>query len=118
MSLFADTALLVLAAGRGTRFGSDKLSKMLHGEPLATHLLAHIAPLAFAQKVIVAGGQPWCHAYERAGFAVTQNRAPERGLSSSLHLALAESSAPNVLVLLAVSDDAAKVRVVEDNVPN
>lgn len=49
-------AAVVLAAGKATRFGSDKLSALLHGEPLLHHAIraARAAPV---ERVIVVGSE-------------------------------------------------------------
>ncbi|MEE4453800.1 nucleotidyltransferase family protein [Novosphingobium resinovorum] len=45
-------AALVLAAGHGRRFGGDKLSAPLHGEPLLFHAI-HAARAAPVERVVV-----------------------------------------------------------------
>ncbi|MFX4910566.1 NTP transferase domain-containing protein, partial [Acinetobacter baumannii] len=56
-ALSAPLAVIVLAAGKGTRMKSD-LHKVLHavaGRPMIEHLLASVAELAPARQVVVAG---------------------------------------------------------------
>ena len=56
-SPIADLAVVVLAAGKGTRMKSD-LHKVLHpiaGRPMVEHLMASAAELAPARQVVVAG---------------------------------------------------------------
>lgn len=101
MNAFSDTTLIVLGAGLSTRFGSDKLSSDFCGRPLATHLLVATAPFRFAQKILIARGQPWTADFAAAGYDIVTNSTPERGQSSSLKLGLARASAQNVLVMLA-----------------
>lgn len=55
----ADTAAVVLAAGKGTRFKSD-LAKVLHrcaGRSLLGHILEALKPLGLGQIVVVVGHQ-------------------------------------------------------------
>ena len=55
----ADTAAIVLAAGKGTRFRSE-LAKVLHtaaGRTLVGHVLAALEPLGLGQVVVVVGHQ-------------------------------------------------------------
>jgi bifunctional UDP-N-acetylglucosamine pyrophosphorylase / glucosamine-1-phosphate N-acetyltransferase len=50
-------AAIILAAGKGTRMKSD-LHKVLHpiaGRPMLGHLLSGLAPLGFAETVVIAG---------------------------------------------------------------
>ncbi len=57
MSAESDLAVIVLAAGKGTRMKSD-LHKVLHpiaGRPMLEHLLASMAALAPARQVVVVG---------------------------------------------------------------
>ncbi|MFC5428563.1 molybdenum cofactor guanylyltransferase MobA [Paraburkholderia denitrificans] len=64
----ADITGLVLAGGRGQRMGgADKGLQLLHGQPLAAHVLARLAPQAGAlaisanrhRDVYAALGAPW-----------------------------------------------------------
>ena len=53
----APLAVVILAAGKGTRMKSD-LHKVLHpiaGRPMLLHLMASAAELAPARQVVVAG---------------------------------------------------------------
>lgn len=55
----SDVAVIVLAAGQGTRFRSD-LAKVLHraaGRSLVGHVLEAVRPLAAAQVIVVVGHQ-------------------------------------------------------------
>ncbi|MDP3907230.1 bifunctional UDP-N-acetylglucosamine diphosphorylase/glucosamine-1-phosphate N-acetyltransferase GlmU [Novosphingobium sp.] len=57
MSAETELAVIVLAAGKGTRMKSD-LHKVLHpiaGRPMLEHLLASVAQLAPARQVVVVG---------------------------------------------------------------
>lgn len=101
MSLLERTTLIVLGAGLSSRFGSDKLSAELNGRALATHLLDAVAPLQFAQMLLIARGQGWTDQFRAAGFDLLANPAPQLGQSSSLRIALSAANAEYVLVMLA-----------------
>jgi molybdenum cofactor cytidylyltransferase len=93
--------LVVLGAGLARRFGQDKLATMLDTRPLAHHLLDVVGALAFPQKLLVARGQAWTHAYSAAGFTVLDNPHSEMGPGASLGIALAASEQSALLVCLA-----------------
>lgn len=47
------TALILLAAGRGTRFGGAKLTAELMGKPLARHAADTLSRFAFSRRIAV-----------------------------------------------------------------
>jgi molybdenum cofactor cytidylyltransferase len=79
---------LVLAAGRSTRFGGDKLVHPLDGKPLAEHIATTLADLPFTARLAI------CPAYnaarrelfQRHGFEIVDNVHPEHGMGTSLAL--------------------------------
>ena len=82
-------AIIVLAAGKGTRMKSD-LHKVLHpiaGRPMLEHLLASAAELAPARQVVVAGhgrGQLEAALRGRAEIAVQE---PQLGTAQAVRMA-------------------------------
>lgn len=101
MTDVSGVTLVVLGAGLARRFGQDKLAAMLDTRPVAHHLLDVIAPLPFPQRLLVARGQAWTHAYAAAGFTVLDNPHPEMGPGASLGIALAAAEQSTLLVCLA-----------------
>lgn len=90
-----ELAVILLAAGRSTRFGAeDKLLADLDGTPLALHAAATLARLGAGQRIAV------CHTADGAlaqalaamGFTVVVNAQPERGLSTSLACGITEAA--------------------------
>src|SRR5271169_3442613 len=86
----ADTAIVILAAGKGTRMRSD-LAKVLHlagGRPLLEHVLLACKPLKAAQILVVVG-----HQAEAVGSLALQQDAqiivqqPQRGTGHALQVA-------------------------------
>ncbi len=99
------TAGLVLAAGRSTRFGANKLLADVDGRPMLQHVLDLAAAAGLAPVVVVIG--PDNAALDAAltwrGEKKVVNPDPERGLSSSVQLGIAElmgTTAARVVVLL------------------
>jgi molybdenum cofactor cytidylyltransferase len=94
-------AALVLAAGRSSRFGADKLGADFRGKPMLEHVIgaAHAAGLS-PVVIVVAPEQD----RDLPMAQVVVNPDPSRGLSSSLKLGLAaleqDESVGRVLVLL------------------
>ncbi len=90
MSAASDTAIVILAAGKGTRMRSD-LAKVLHragGRPLVEHVVRACLPLKPAQLLVVVG-----HQAEEVGAVVTGLGAqtvvqqPQRGTGHALQIA-------------------------------
>ena len=101
----ADYGLVLLAAGRGTRFGpAPKLLSLLHGEPLVRHAAraALDSGLGPVTAVIGAHGPAVRAALEGLHLSCIDNPAYGEGLSTSLQAGLAaQPQADAVLVLLA-----------------
>lgn len=91
---------ILLAAGRATRFGGDKMGADLAGRPLAHHAADTLASIGFA-RLIAVGRTPFDH----PRFEPIMNPAPERGQSSSIALGVAAAmrAAPDA-ILIALGD--------------
>ena len=85
---------LLLAAGAGTRFGSQKLLAIWRGRPLIGHAIALIGALrdrgaiAGATAVVRKGEEGVAALVRQAGIRVVANPEPSQGLSHSLRLGL------------------------------
>jgi CTP:molybdopterin cytidylyltransferase MocA len=100
---------LVLAAGRGSRFGGSKLQALYRDQPLLAYPLSLVA--AARKRGLLAGGYAVIAVDDVASYRMIRDRklepvlnsAPERGLSYSLQLGLAaleETDATAALILL------------------
>lgn len=81
--------LVLLAAGRGVRFGENKLLYPVDGMPMYRHaadLALELGPMA-RKKIVVTGYEEIGKELEAAGFEVVMNRRPELGISRSVRLA-------------------------------
>jgi molybdenum cofactor cytidylyltransferase len=103
----SSTGAVVLAAGRSSRFGGDKLLAHLDGRPLLQHVLDLAAEVGLEPVVVVVGDEAARIEESIAwrGETRVRNPAPERGLSSSLRLGLSRLAevaphAERALVLL------------------
>ncbi len=84
-------ALILLAAGRGRRFGpGDKLLHPWRGAPLLAHTLATlaVAPVQTRVAVVGAGDTARRALLEAAGYRCVENPDPARGMGSSLACAI------------------------------
>ena len=81
-------AIVILAAGAGTRFGGDKLRALVRGKPLYEHMLDKAKVFSSFPSFIVTGDEQIAKAAEKRGITAVQNREPERGIALSLCLGL------------------------------
>ena len=98
------TAVIVLGAGFGSRFGGDdKLGMALGGMPVAHHILSALQPFGWGRKILVCRHRAvWTSVFRDQGFDVIRNDDPQQGMLSSLRRgALAARDLSNVLVCLA-----------------
>jgi len=97
----AEPVVAVLAAGRGTRFGGNKLEAMCAGKPLGRWVLDAVAEAGLGPGVVVTDPMGVTFA---ADWTTLVNPQPGRGLASSLALAAQralDDGASTLLVLLA-----------------
>ncbi len=103
---------VVLAAGRGRRFGGGKLSALLGGQPILSHVCAEVAralqagDIGSGWVVVAADDSAAAALAERAGLTPIANISPEAGISRSIQLGLQAAEAPATLaaVLLLLGD--------------
>lgn len=95
----ADIVVVLLAAGRGSRFGGGKLAATLAGRPLARHLGDRLAALPFKRKLIICSeATPEVEGFERIAL-----EPPGAPLSRSLATGIGEI--PDVYAaLIALAD--------------
>lgn len=86
----AAAAAVILAAGRGLRFGGDKLLAPLDGQPLLQHVLDRAAEAGLGPVVVVL--PPGAAAKEKAIAWRSERRVvnprPDHGISTSLRIGL------------------------------
>jgi molybdenum cofactor cytidylyltransferase len=96
----AAIALILLAAGRGTRFGGGKLAAPLLGKPLARHAADMLGTIGFGAHIAIVGP----HAPPLPGYATVLLDPPGAPQSRSLALGIAaarERGAGAVMIALA-----------------
>jgi molybdenum cofactor cytidylyltransferase len=96
--------VILLAAGRSTRFGSgDKLTQDWRGKPLVRHAADILAALPFATHLAVVSGK-----FDQSlpgVFGMVENSEPERGLSRSIALGAAAITSHDLdACLIALAD--------------
>ncbi len=95
-------AAILLAAGRGTRFGADKLSWPVGGRPLGVYAARALLALPFSMRIAVT--PPRGIRYDDLGFIRVENDHPELGMAHSIRLGVGEAQrrgADAVLIVLA-----------------
>lgn len=116
---------LLLAAGTGIRFGSNKLLALWRGRPLVSHTIAVIASLrdrgivTGATAVVRAGDDPVAGLLRQAGVRLVLNNQPELGLAHSLRLglgALAAMTPPPEAALVFLADQPSAPREAAEEV--
>lgn len=81
-------AIVILAAGAGTRFGGNKLNALVKNKPLYEHTLEKVRAFGSFPAYVVTGSEEIAQEAEKNGIATVWNREPERGISLSLTLGL------------------------------
>lgn len=81
-------AVVVLAAGAGTRFGGNKLRAVINGRTLYEHMLDKIQAFSAFPAFIVTGDEMIAREAQRRGVTPVWNGEPKRGISRSLRLGL------------------------------
>jgi molybdenum cofactor cytidylyltransferase len=100
---FAGLALVLLAGGRGTRFGGAKLMAPLKGRPLALHAAAMLAALPFTHRFSVTG--PDVPDLAALGYSCIPLQPPGAPQARSVALGAAAAQAAGARgVLLALAD--------------
>lgn len=113
---------LVLAAGRGSRFGGSKLQARYRDQPLLAYPLAMVA--AARERGLIGGGHVVIPAGDEASLGLVRdmrlepvlNSGPERGLSYSLQLGLAaleEAYAPEAALIVLGDQPLVRLDVIE-----
>jgi CTP:molybdopterin cytidylyltransferase MocA len=100
----AEPHVVVLAAGRGERFGGGKLDAICAGKPLGCWVLDAVADAGLAPGTLVVGPGGVHFADARPGWDLLVNPQPEQGLGTSLALAARAALARGdqaLLILLA-----------------
>jgi molybdenum cofactor guanylyltransferase len=86
---------LVLAGGRSSRFGRDKLAELIDGKPLLWHAIDAVRPLVEEVLVVAA---PGAEPFVPAGVRIVRDRIAFEGPLSGLLAGLLEARAPAVIV--------------------
>ncbi len=82
---------VVLAAGRGTRFGGDKVVAPLRGTAVVRHVVDRLQAGGLAPIVVIVapGSEEARRALDGTGVAIVENPQRDEGLSASLRLGVA-----------------------------
>jgi molybdopterin-guanine dinucleotide biosynthesis protein A len=86
---------IILAGGRSSRFGRDKLAELIDGKPLLWHAIDAVRPLVEEILVVAA---PGAEPLVPTGVRVVRDRIAFEGPLSGLLAGLLEARAPAVLV--------------------
>ncbi len=92
-----DIGIILLAAGRGKRFGQDKLQQTYRGRPLWTFAAEAAENAGFAKRYLVRG--PHSPAYLRAGWCEVVNPGADEGMGTSIAAGVAAAQTCTRLVV-------------------
>ena len=101
---------IVLAAGRATRFGSQKLLAQLDGRPLVAHVVGAARAAGLAPLVVVTGPDGALEPVDLGAVRRIINHNPDEGLSSSVRLGLAALDDETVAGAVILLGDQPRVR--------
>lgn len=79
---------IVMAAGRSSRFGSNKLLTDFCGKPLYQWALEAVPPDAYERVQVVTGYAPIMALAEKLGYGAVVNDRPELGVSRTIRLGM------------------------------
>ncbi|WP_230482557.1 nucleotidyltransferase family protein [Sphingomonas sp. Leaf21] len=99
-----EVALVLLAAGRSSRFGTaNKLEAEFLGKPVGFHVTTALEDIRFATRIVVTDG---CQLdFASRGYHVIHNADVGQGMSHSLHLGVREAIAASPrAILIALAD--------------
>ena len=68
-----ELSCIIMASGHGKRFGSDKLSYLLDGKPIAEHVFSNIPSDIFSQVIVVARKDELLDLAAKHGFTPVKN---------------------------------------------
>ena len=105
MIAIEDTVLILLAAGRGSRFGDvgSKLAEPFLGRPVGLHVAVALEDLPFRRRIAVVG-QPALD-YGAHGFDLIANDDPDLGMARSVRLGVEQAQGMDAAaVLIALAD--------------
>lgn len=105
----AEPHVVVLAAGRGERFGGGKLDAPCAGKPLGCWVLGAVEAAGLDPGTLVVGPGSAHFADRSPGWSLLVNPHPEEGLGSSLALAARRALARGDAALLVLLADMALV---------
>ena len=102
----ADIAVVILAAGLGTRFGGDKLMTPLGDLPLGVHIGRTVSDMGFGWRFAVCRPASAISVhYADLGFQIIENALPGAGQAHSLHLAVEAARATTAQALMVTLAD-------------
>lgn len=97
------TALVLLAAGQGKRFGADKLKHHVNGRALGCYAAAVLQPVPFKDHIAVTA--PGGISFEEYGFQDIVNPEAHLGMAGSVRLGVQEAERQGAeAVLIALAD--------------
>ncbi|MCR5684371.1 MAG: EF2563 family selenium-dependent molybdenum hydroxylase system protein [Lachnospiraceae bacterium] len=89
------TAFVLLASGKGERFGANKLLHVYNGRRLFAYAV-DAAP-GYLERTVVTGYDEIADYAAQKGFNIVRNPEPELGISHSIHLGLASLTSAQTL---------------------
>lgn len=92
--------VVLLAAGRSTRFGANKLLADFHGRPMVCCALEAAKALKTSKTLVVTGCDEIARLADDQGFGVVVNDAPQMGQSHSIRLGVQAMREMDAVVLM------------------